>query len=373
MLLLLATLGASVLAASSHFASLFLGLEILSISLYAMIAYTYRERQRVEAGLKYLILAAASSAILLFGMALVYAATGALSFTEIAAAIEGSEMTAILLLGVGGIMAGAGFKLALVPFHLWTPDVYQGAPLPVTAFIATVSKGGMFALVFRFFMQFGLQGYPAVLDGFAVIAILSMLLGNLLALLQQNLKRMLAYSSIAHMGYLLIPFLTLDVAGQDAIVFYLVTYFAATLLAFGVMTVLSSSSQEVEAISDYRGLFLRRPFLAVGLAAALFSLAGLPPTAGLVGKFILAAAGVASDLWLPLIVLIVGSVIGVFYYARVAIMLFFRPQEEAPAATFSLSRGSTLLLALLTLVILWLGVYPSPVLRLIAAMVERLI
>src|SRR5690606_38949044 len=162
-----------------------------------------------------------------------------------------------------------------------------------------VSKGGMFALVFRFFMQFGLQGYPAVLDGFAVIAILSMLLGNLLALLQQNLKRMLAYSSIAHMGYRLIPFLTLDVTGQDAIVFYLVTYFAATLLAFGVMTVLSSSSQEVEAISDYRGLFLRRPFLAVGLAAALFSLAGLPPTAGLVGKFILAAAGVASDLWLP--------------------------------------------------------------------------
>lgn len=372
-LLVLATLGSAILVTSSHFASFFLGLEILSISLYALIAYTYEQRHRVEAGLKYLILAAASAAILLFGMALLYAWTGTLSFQEIAATSVRGGARGILLLATGLIMAGVGFKLALVPFHLWTPDVYQGAPVPVTAFIATVSKGGMFALILRFFTHFGVHDYPAIVDGFALLAILSMLLGNLLAFLQSNLKRMLAYSSIAHMGYLLVPFLAPGVSGQQAIAFYLVAYFVSTLLAFGVVTVLSTSERELEAIDAYRGLFGRRPWLALGLAAALFSLAGLPPTVGLVGKFFLAAAGVESALWLLLIVLTVGSVIGVFYYARVSILLFFRPQEEAATVAFPLSTGSALVLGFLTLLVLWLGLYPVPILRLIATVIERLI
>ena len=373
-LLSLATLGAAVLVCSNHFASFFLGLEILSVSLYAMIAYTYDLRFRVEAGLKYLILAAASSAILLFGMALLYAGLGTLSFAELAANAGDAAAPGIVLLGAGMVVAGVGFKLALVPFHLWTPDVYQGAPLPVTAFIATVSKGGMFALVLRLFTEFGIGDYAVMVNGFAALAILSMLLGNLMALLQNNLKRVLAYSSIAHMGYLLVPFVALNASGQQAIAFYLVAYIASSLLAFGVMTVMSSWQNEWESIEDYRGLFWRRPWLAVGMAAALFSLAGLPPTVGLTGKFFLAAAGVEAAVWLPLLALIAGSAIGVFYYARVAISLFFGREDEAPAtAGLPLSTGSTAVLGLLAVLVILLGVYPMPVFRVIAAMIEGLV
>lgn len=370
-LLLLATLGAATLASSNHFASFFLGLEILSISLYALIAYTYEARHRVEAGLKYLVLAAASAAMLLFGMALIYAALGTLSFEDMAARIQ-EATPGLLYLGAGLVVGGVGFKLALVPFHLWTPDVYQGAPLPVTAFIATASKGAMFALILRFFTQFGLGDFPIVVNGFAVVAILSMLLGNLLAFLQDNLKRMLAYSSIAHMGYLLIPFVAVSEAGERAVAFYIAAYMASSLLAFGVMTVLSNARAEREEVEGYRGLFWEHPWLAVGMAAALFSLAGVPPSIGLVGKFFLAAAGVASALWWPLLALVVGSVVGVFYYARVAILLFFRREEEPAVAPFRLAMGSATALAVLALVVIVLGVYPRPLLGLIAAMVEGL-
>ena len=370
-LLLLATLGSATLVASNHFASFFLGLEILSISLYALIAYTYDTRSRVEAGLKYLILAAASAALLLFGMALLYAAMGTLSFPEIAARVDDASQ-GLLLLGAGLIVGGVGFKLALVPFHLWTPDVYQGAPLPVTMFIATASKGAVFALVLRFFTQFGLGDFPAVVNGFALLAILSMLLGNLLAFLQENLKRMLAYSSIAHMGYLLVPFVAVSEAGERAVAFYLAAYLASSLLAFGVMTVLSSAGGELEAVESYRGLFWERPWLAVGMAAALFSLAGVPPSIGLVGKFFLAAAGVESALWWPLAALIVGSVVGVFYYARVGILLFIRREEDALAAPSRLAAGSAAALGALSLVVVIMGVYPGPLLNLIAAVMERI-
>lgn len=365
-LLALATLGATVLVSSSHFASFFLGLEILSVSLYAMIAYTYDARFRIEAGLKYLILAAASSAILLFGIALLYAGTGTLEFADLAAG-AGNAPLSLVLLGAGGIVAGVAFKLALVPFHLWTPDVYQGAPLPVTTFIATVSKGGMFALVLRLFTQFGIGDYPMVVEGFAALAILSMLLGNLLALLQDNLKRMLAYSSIAHMGYLLVPFVAVNVSGQQAIAFYLVAYIASSLLGFGIMTVLSSWKNELEAVDDYRGLFRRNPALAVGMAVALFSLAGLPPTVGLTGKFFLAAAGVEASIWLPLLALIVGSVIGVFYYARVAIALFFSREEEEAPILLAVGKVSAAVLGVLAVLVIFLGLYPTPVFRLIGA------
>lgn len=371
-LLVLATLGATVLVSSSHFASFFLGLEILSVSLYAMIAYTYDARFRIEAGLKYLILAAASSAILLFGIGLLYAGTGTLSFADLATGV-GNAPLSLVLLGAGGIVAGVAFKLALVPFHLWTPDVYQGAPLPVTTFIATVSKGAMFALVLRLFTQFGIGDYPMVVEGFAALAILSMLLGNLLAVLQDNLKRMLAYSSIAHMGYLLVPFVAVNVTGQQAIAFYLVAYIASSLLGFGVMTVLSSWKNELEAVDDYRGLFWRSPWLAVGMAAALFSLAGLPPTVGLTGKFFLAAAGVEGAIWLPLLALIVGSVIGVFYYARVAIALFFSREEPEAPPLLATGMGNAAVLGVLAVLVVILGVYPMPLLRLIGALMGRLV
>lgn len=371
LLLLLAALGSAVLVASNHFASFFLGLEILSISLYVLIAYSYAEEHRLEAGIKYLILAAASAAFLLFGMALIYLTTGALEFSQMSGPVTEEGFSLIWLLGLAMILVGIGFKLALVPFHLWTPDVYQGAPAPVTAFVATVSKGAVLALMLRLFNDVNLPDYPQVMAAFAAIAILSMLAGNLLALLQDNVKRLLAYSSIAHLGYLMIPFIAGGALAQPAIGFYLLAYFPATLAGFGVITMLSAVDGELEELEGYRGLFWRRPGLAIILAASLFSLASIPPTGGLVAKFFIFAAGVQSTLWLLLIVLVVASVIGVFYYARVAISLFMRPEEEPRAVEgLSLRRGSAALLSLLTLLLLWLGLYPGPAMNAITELVN---
>ncbi|MGH9394046.1 MAG: NADH-quinone oxidoreductase subunit N, partial [Terriglobales bacterium] len=204
-LLLVAALGAATLAAASHFASFFLGLELLSVALYGLAAYPHRRALPLEAGIKYLVLAAASAAFLLFGMALVYAATGALDFASLAGALPSAPVT-LILPGAALILVGIGFKLALVPFHLWTPDVYQGAPAPVTAFIATASKAGIFAVLIRFFYLLGATHSRAALLVITVLAIASMVGGNLLALRHSNLNRLLAYSSIAHMGYLLVAF-----------------------------------------------------------------------------------------------------------------------------------------------------------------------
>src|SRR5512142_272096 len=300
LLVLLATLGSAVLVASSHFASFFLGLEILSVSLYALIAYLRPKARGVEAAVKYLVLAAASSGFLLFGMALVYAETGTMEFARITSVspLGSNVQNVVLLSGMAMIIVGFGFKLAIVPFHLWTPDVYEGAPAPVTAFVATVSKGAVFALLFRYFLLVRLQEYRSLVIVFALIAVASMIIGNLLALLQTNVKRILAYSSIAHLGYMLVAFLAGGPLAVTAVAFYLVSYFVTTLGAFGVMTLLSGPYRDAEDISDYRGLFTRRPWLAGIMTAMLLSLAGIPLTSGFVGKFYLVAAGVGSALWI---------------------------------------------------------------------------
>jgi NADH-quinone oxidoreductase subunit N len=233
-LMILAALGTCIMVISKHFISLFLGLEILSVSLYALIAYLRKRERSDEAGIKYLILAAFSSAFLLFGMALIYAATGSMSFAGIAASLAAApQVPLIMWCGFGMMIVGVGFKLGVVPFHMWTPDVYEGAPAPVTAFIATVSKGGMIALLVRFFTTLNGHQYPLFVTVFTVIAIASMFTGNILALRQNNIKRLLAYSSIAHIGYLLVAFLAGGSLGTQAISFYLVAYFINTLRAFG--------------------------------------------------------------------------------------------------------------------------------------------
>jgi NADH-quinone oxidoreductase subunit N len=253
LLLLLAALGSIVLVSATHFASFFLGLELLSISLYALIAYPRTREASIEAGVKYLVLAATSAAFLLFGMALVYAEAGTLSFERLAAAPDTAQASLVALVGVGLIVVGFGFKLALVPFHLWTPDVYAGAPAPVTAFVATVSKGAMFAVLLRYFGIVGLRSHHSLVVVFAVLAIASMVAGNLLALLQRNVKRLLAYSSIAHLGYLLVAFLASGPLAAAAVTFYLVAYFVTMLGAFGVVAVLSTGEHEAESLDDNRG------------------------------------------------------------------------------------------------------------------------
>ncbi|KFI23066.1 NADH-quinone oxidoreductase subunit N [Nitrosococcus oceani] len=376
-LLLLASLGAAILAASNHFASLFLGLEILSVSLFALLAYPRRFQLSLEAGVKYLILSSASSALLLFGMALIYAETGALGFGQLSTLLSTGALSSeiFFLAGLALIMTGLGFKLSWVPFHLWAADVYQGAPAPVTAFLATVSKGAVFALLLRLFVQVDGPQYHTLIVLLSFIAVATILAGNLLALLQNNIKRILAYSSIAHLGYLLVALLASGNLGVEAVTFYWVAYFIMNLGAFGVVTVLSSPTQEKENLEDYRGLFWHRPGLAGIFTFMLLSLAGIPLTVGFIGKFYIFAAGVEATLWILLFTFVMGSILGLFYYLRIIIALYQTPtiEKEALASPSSLPLTGSLTLALLTLLLIWWGVYPDPLMRMIQAVAMALI
>jgi NADH-quinone oxidoreductase subunit N len=373
-LLLLATLGSAVLVASRHFGAFFLGLEILSISLYTLIAYPRAWAHGIEAGIKYLVLAASSAAFLLFGMALIYAETGSLEFARLAAAPALSGVNALVLLaGVGLVTVGIGFKVAVVPFHLWTPDVYEGAPAPVAGFVATVSKGAMFALLLRLFLPLNLRLHDSVFGAFLAIAVASMIVGNLLALFQNNLKRILAYSSIAHLGYLLVAFLAGGLWAVTAATFYLAAYFVTTLAAFGVVSVLSDGERDRDTLDEYRGLFWQHPWLAGVMTVALLSLAGIPLTAGFIGKFYLVAAGVASALWVGVLVLVLTSAIGLFYYLRIIVAMTAQPGSGSPAIRMpAVTWAGSLALVVLALLLLGLGVYPAPLIRMIHGAVGSL-
>lgn len=353
-----ATLGSAVLVASTHLATLFLGLEILSVSLFGLVAYERGRAASLEAGLKYLVLSSAASAFLLFGMALVYAETGALEFRHIASA---AGRPILLIAGAALMVAGLGFKLSLVPFHLWTPDVYQGAPAPASAFIATVSKGGVLGLLVRFFAQGGAGDLPGALALVSVIALASMWVGNLLALLQSNLKRLLAYSSIAHLGYMLVALVVGGPAGAEAATFYLTAYVATIVAAFAVVTLLSTAPREAEWVEDYRGLFWRRPPVGAALSAALLSLAGIPLTAGFLGKLLVIAAGVSALLWTLVLSVAVTSTIGLYYYLRV-IVAIYSPASADEAPRLAAAPLAAAALAAAVAAIVWLGIYPAAVL-----------
>jgi len=364
-LVLLATTGAMVLVASRNFASFFLGLELLSVALYAVIAYVRTESISIEAGIKYLVLAASSSSILLFGLALIYFESGSMELSQFTAAgthTTGHANSSLLVTGLMLVLTGVGFKLAVVPFHLWTPDVYEGAPLPVTAFIATVSKGGMFALLLRWF--YVSSGHIAGAAGLvlSIIAIASMLTGNLLALRQTNVKRILAYSSIAHMGYLLVALLAGGPLGAAAATYYLAAYLVTILGAFGVMTVLSGPRLEAASLDGYRGLFWRKPLVAAAFMTMLLSLAGIPLTAGFLGKFYVLTAGAAESRWMLLFTLIASSTIGLFYYLRIVVVMYAQPADLGTirdVSLLALPLPTTIALAALTGLVFLLGVYPA--------------
>lgn len=369
LLLLTATLGAAILPASIHFASFFLGLETLSISLLGLIAYASPREEAAEAGIKYLILGGASSAFLLFGMALIYADLGTMSFTHIGALIHaGGPADLYRLAGAAMILTGVCFKLSLVPFHMWTPDIYEGAPAPITGFVAVVSKIAVFAVILRYFILAEGHADASLRTGLAVIAILSMLGGNLLALLQDNVKRLLAYSSIAHLGYLLVAFLATGSLGVEAAAYYLAAYAVTSLGAFGIVALLSTSGsgRDADQIEDYRGLFRTRPFLAGSLALMLLSLAGMPPTMGFIGKFYLVVSGVGSGLFWPVAALVVGSVIGLYYYLRVLVAMAMPvPPGQAAAPPAAAPLFGNAVVAVLLALLLALGTYPAPAIALI--------
>jgi NADH-quinone oxidoreductase subunit N len=381
--LLTATFGSAVLVSSNHLASFFLGLEILSVSLYVLAAYLKAEPIHIEAGIKYLIPAAVSTAFLLFGMALIFYITGTMELSKIADWVSNSGNAGSLLFLAGAVMllTGIGFKLAAVPFHLWIPDVFEGAPAPVTGFLATVSKGSVFALLLRYFTVIDIYNFTSLFVAVSAIAILSMFFGNFLALLQNNVKRILAYSSIAHIGYLLVAFLASGSNAVEAVSFYLLAYFVTTLGAFGVITILSSRGKDLDKLEDYRGLVINHPLLAGVFTAMLLSLAGIPLTAGFIGKFYILSAGAGAGLWMLVIILVINSVIGLFYYLRVIITMFSRQEEfehinstdaESKVFTPALSLLSGIVLTALTLLLVWIGSYPGPFINLIKVMAESL-
>ena len=362
-LLLLAALGSAVLVASSHFASFFLGLELLSVALFALIAYERDTERGIEAGIKYLVLAGLSSSFLAFGMALVYARFGTMRFAEIGAIVSaGNDAYDVeLIAGIALILVGIGFKLAVVPFHMWTPDVYEGAAAPVSAFVATVSKGAALAVLLRYFIDVGAHRSAALTAALTAIAVASILAGNLLALLQDNVKRILAYSSISQLGYLLVAFLAAGPLGTEAIAYYLAAYFVTMIGAFGVVGAVSGpgADRASEALDQYSGLFWTRPWLAGVFTAMLLSLAGIPLTMGFVAKFYVVAAGIDAALWAPVITLVIGSVIGLFYYLRIIAVMCAPPPAAAPVNAQSGVLESGIVLAGLTVLLVVLGVYPA--------------
>ncbi|HIG41027.1 MAG: NADH-quinone oxidoreductase subunit N [bacterium] len=378
LLLLLATLGGLVLAHSAHFATFVLGLELLGISIYALISYPSRGLFSLEAALKYLILSGVSSAIILFGIALLYAVLGTMSFTEMATNHyqESGLDRLFILVGCGMILGGLSFKLSLAPFHMWTPDVYEGAPAPVTAFLATVSKGAIFAVLMRFFIMVDSYQYETIINGLFWLSLISIIVGNLLALMQNSIKRMLAYSSIAQMGYLMVAFIAASAIGGkqlaiEASAFFLIAYFLTTIGAFGVITIMSSgdADHDTDTLEKYEGMFWQRPLLASFFTAMLLSLAGIPLTAGFIGKFYIIAAGVGSELWTLLIAVVVGSGIGLFYYLRV----IFTMTKQSTMTEIAVPITGGWALAAVTLSLLVLGVYPTPVIEWVSQMAHSIL
>jgi NADH-quinone oxidoreductase subunit N len=355
-LLLLATVGGGVLACSRHAATLFLGIETLSVGLYGLIAYPRRRRRPLEAGLKYLLLGGASSAFLLLGVALAYAATGRLDFAGWGTPLPSTaEALPLVTGGLALVVAGLAFKLALVPFHMWTGDVYAGAPAPASAFVASVSKAAVAAVLLR--LSLAIDAPARLASALILLAVASILGGNLLALRQQDLKRLLAYSSVAHLGYLLVA---LDVPGPlaaEAVTFYVAAYVPTILVAFGVVSVLSSPPEDAQDLETYRGLLWRRPWLGGSLVVSLLSLAGIPLTAGFIGKLYVVAAGISGSRWVLLTALVVGSVLGLYYYLRVIVVLLGTAEARAlPRASLAASVALVVLVGLLV----GLGAVPAP-------------
>ena len=372
LLVLIAALGGILLANANHLASLFLGIELISLPLFGLVGYAFRQKRSLEASIKYTILSAAASSFLLFGMALVYAQSGDLSFVALGKNLgDGMLNEPLLLAGFGLMIVGLGFKLSLVPFHLWTPDVYQGAPAPVSTFLATASKIAIFGVVMRLFLYAPVGDSEAIRVVLAIIAFASIIFGNLMALSQTNIKRLLGYSSISHLGYLMVALIALQSGemSMEAVGVYLAGYLFSSLGAFGVVSLMSSPYRgpDADSLFSYRGLFWHRPILSAVMTVMMLSLAGIPMTLGFIGKFYVLAVGVQAHLWWLTAGVVIGSAIGLYYYLRVAVSLYLSaPQQlnrDAPG-NWQYSAGGIVVLISALLVLIF-GIYPQPLIDIV--------
>lgn len=362
-LLLFSTVGMCLMATSADLVMTFLGLEILSIATYVLVAYRLGEGKSTESALKYFILGAFSTAFLLYGIAFLYGATGSTKYLQIAETIRSLESyPGILLFGVGLLVVGFGFKAAFAPFHVWTPDVYEGAPVPITAHLAVASKAAAIIAFLRILYQVlpDLSGNWQLL--LWVSAVLTMAIGNIAALTQSNIKRMLAYSSIAHAGYLLVGMTAHNLLGAQAVLFYLLAYAFMNLGAFAIVQLIGRQGEEFVAIEDYAGVGYRYPFLGLSLSVFLVSLAGIPLTAGFTGKLFLFAAAIEREMYWLVVIALLASAIGIYYYLRVLVFMYMRdPEVETPSVR--LPMVARVLIVIMVLGTLYLGIFPSSVLN----------
>ncbi|MCA1979149.1 MAG: NADH-quinone oxidoreductase subunit NuoN [Thiobacillus sp.] len=358
-LALFALLGMMVMVSASHFLTLYLGLELLSLSLYAMVALQRDSSVATEAAMKYFVLGALASGMLLYGMSMVYGVTGSLALADIAQNLaDGTDLRIPLVFGIVFVVAGLAFKLGAVPFHMWVPDVYHGAPTAMTLFIGSAPKIAAFAFVVRILGQ-GLESQVAEWrDMLVILAVLSMAVGNLAAIAQSNLKRMFAYSTISHMGFMLLGILAGTHNGYGSAMFYVIVYALMSLGGFGMILLLSRAGFEADRLDDFKGLNRRSPWLAFVMLLLMFSMAGIPPTVGFYAKLsVLQAVVEIGYVWLA-VAAVVFSLIGAFYYLRIVKLMYFdEPHEPLPVAA---SPDTRLVMSANGLAVLALGILPQP-------------
>jgi NADH-quinone oxidoreductase subunit N len=373
-LILCATLGMMFMASGTDLITLFIGLETMAISFYILTGFLKPSRRSNEAAVKYFLLGAFSLGILLYGMSILYGLTGSTNLRTIATALVGQERDPRLILAVILVVAGMGFKIAAVPFHMWAPDVYEGAPTPITALLSVGSKAASFAMLLRIFLEslpsmrialveearVGLADSPDLGWGmmFYILAVVSMTVGNFAALTQSNLKRMLAYSSIAHAGYLLIGAVTGTARGVTAMLVYLFVYAFMQLGAFTVLTLMRRQDVVGDELKDLNGLFFRQPFAAVAMLLFMLSLGGIPPTAGFMGKFWLFSAAIESGyVWLAVIG-VLNSAVSLYYYIRIVVFMMLKNEPSGSEPRQSPALAVAMVAAVVATLLL--GVYPQP-------------
>ncbi|MFQ5899076.1 MAG: NADH-quinone oxidoreductase subunit N [Candidatus Methylomirabilia bacterium] len=364
--------GMMLMASAGDLIVIFLALELMSLSLYVLAGFFSGRLTSGESSMKYFLLGAFASGFLLYGIALIYGATGTTSVSQMALASGGVLGDPLMAAGVGFLLVGFSFKIASVPFHMWAPDVYEGAPTSVAALIATGSKAAAFAALLRVLLL-GLQ--PAQEQWAAllwVVAVLTMTVGNVVAIAQSNLKRMLAYSSVAHVGYALVGVVAGGALGHGAVLFYLLVYTFTTVGAFGVILLLERGRREAVNLSDYSGLATRHPILALVLSLFLLSLVGIPPTAGFVGKFYLFGAAIrAGYIWLAVLA-VLNSAVAAYYYLRLIVYMYMREPEAVPTA-YAPSLAGGLALGIALWAVFQLGLMPAPLFDLAQATVAPLV
>jgi NADH-quinone oxidoreductase subunit N len=358
-LALFALLGMMVMVSASHFLTLYLGLELLSLSLYAMVALQRDSGVASEAAMKYFVLGALASGMLLYGMSMIYGVTGTLALADIAQNLsDGTDLRIPLVFGIVFIVAGLAFKLGAVPFHMWVPDVYHGAPTAMTLFIGSAPKIAAFAFVVRILGQ-GLESQVSEWrDMLVILAVLSMAVGNIAAIAQTNLKRMLAYSTISHMGFMLLGILAGSQNGYGSAMFYVLVYALMSLGGFGMILLLSRAGFEADKLEDFKGLNRRSPWLAFLMLLLMFSMAGVPPTVGFYAKLsVLQAVVEIGYVWLA-VAAVLFSLIGAFYYLRIVKLMYFdTPHDTAPIVA---SPDSRVIMSANGLAVLALGIMPQP-------------